>query len=632
MKHYGRQLALAILIILAVFLLTACSGSEQPKQQASIEDISIKTAPLTVYTVGDTFSIENGVLVLSYDNGTTRDLAFTAEGVTISSPDMNAPGSKTVTVEYDGFTASYMITVETKKYNISLNLNYDGAPAAQTAAVEAGAAAARPSDPVREGYRFLGWFSDAAATQEFDFSAVLQADAAAFAAWAEVNSVVFDLNYEGAPAPAALLVDTGSAVQEAQAPAALREGYEFAKWHVDPEADAPYDFSAPVSENLTLFAHWTELRAGSALINVTFDYNGTDSLPARTVAVAEGSPVEEPQTPEVKGRTFTGWFTAPEGGEAYDFSSPAAEDMTLYAGWEVEYYQVTFKYVIDGEETVLRTRKIDPGDRASAGSLPVVEGYKFVNQWFTDPEFTQPFDFKTEIRRDYTLYIRPMKEYRFEAELTHIDHEKTGVGSSDNFSGLKLIFIDNGTANASNGHWVSGLYYNTAFVEFVVKADRDIPDALLQLRLSAEWADMYIAPENMSFNNQDYYMFDVSCSPALVDETTGEVKKDLKGYALFDAEKTVHFDYSPIALTGAISFAESMVDKRPFTDHLLNDHFSLTEGWNVIRLTVANNHAAYDGTMEATAPMIDCLSIFTDGVLEWNPITENLADPEMLNN
>ena len=255
-----------------------------------------------------------------------------------------------------------------------------------------------------------------------------------------------------------------------------------------------------------------------------------------------------------------------------------------------------------------------------------------INQWFTDPEYTNLFDFKTEITRDYTLWIRPMKENRFEAELTYIDHEKTGVGSSDNFSGLKLIFQDNGTADASNGYWVSGLYYNTAFLEFAVKADRDISDALLQLRLSAEWADMYIAPENVTFNDQNYYEFDISCTPAQVDDTTGEVKKDLKGYALFDTEKAVSYDYSPIAITGAISFSESMVDKRPFTDYLVNEHFALSEGWNVIRLTVANNHAPYDGTMEATAPMIDCLSIFTDGGLEWNPMTENLADPEKLNN
>ena len=632
MKHYGKRLTLAILAILAVFLLTACSGSEQPKQQASIEDISIKTAPQTVYTVGEAFTVQDGVIALNYDDGTTKDLAFTAEGVKVSSPDMAVPGTKTVTVEYDGFTASYMITVETKKYTISLNLNYDGAPAAQTLSVEAGSAAARPADPVREGYRFLGWYADVAAAQEFDFSAVLQADATAYAAWAGVYTVAFDLNDPDAAAPVTVSIDVGSPVQEAQAPEAIREGYAFAGWHTDAQADALYDFSAPVSENLTLFAHWNEMQAGSVQVTVTFDYNGTDSLPARTVAVEAGSPVEQPQDPEVKGRTFTGWFTAQEGGEAYDFSTPVSEDMTLFAGWDVEYYQVTFKYVIDGQETVLRTRKIEPGDRASAGSLPVVGGYKFINQWFTDPGYANPFDFKTEITRDYTLWIRPLKENRFEAELTYIDHEKTGVGSSDNFSGLKLIFQDNGTADASNGYWVSGLYYNTAFLEFVVKADRDISDALLQLRLSAEWADMYIAPENVTFNDQNYYEFDISCTPAQVDDTTGEVKKDLKGYALFDAEKAVSYDYSPIAITGAISFSESMVDKRPFTEYLVNEHFALSEGWNVIRLTVANNHAPYDGTMEATAPMIDCLSIFTDGGLEWNPMTENLADPEKLNN
>ena len=135
MTHNGKQIALVILAILAAFLLTACGGPEQPKQQASIEDISIKTAPRTAYTVGDAFTVQDGVIALTYDDGTAKDLAFTAEGVKVSSPDMAVPGTKTVTVEYDGFTASYMITVETKKYTISLNLHYDGAPGAQTLSV-----------------------------------------------------------------------------------------------------------------------------------------------------------------------------------------------------------------------------------------------------------------------------------------------------------------------------------------------------------------------------------------------------------------------------------------------------------------------------------------------------------------
>ena len=86
MKKNAKTMALAILVIMAAFLLTACGGSEPPKQQASIEDISIKTSPKTAYTVGDDFDIAGGVLLLSYDDGSTKELSFTAEGVKISSP------------------------------------------------------------------------------------------------------------------------------------------------------------------------------------------------------------------------------------------------------------------------------------------------------------------------------------------------------------------------------------------------------------------------------------------------------------------------------------------------------------------------------------------------------------------
>lgn len=378
-------------------------------------------------------------------------------------------------------------------------------------------------------------------------------------------------------------------------------------------------------------AHWAEIQAGATMVAVTFDYNGAGTLTARTESIVSGNSVEKPQDPDVEGRTFTGWFTAPEGGEAFDFTAAVTEDITLYAGWDVEYYLVRFHYIIDGKDTVMRTREIDPGAKAAAGAVPVVAGYKFTNTWYTDAEYTQVYDFKKPVHQDYNLYIKPMKEYRFEAEHTFIDENKAGVGSSDNFSGLKLIFKDNGTAEASNGFWVSGLYYNTAFVEFVIHSDAAINDAMLQLRLSAEWADMYIAPEDTNFNGKDYYSFAISSAPAQVDEA-GNVLKDEKGYAISVADQTRTFDYTPIAITGAITFSQSMVDKRPFSDYLMTTEFALQEGWNVVRLTVNNSHAPYDGTMEATAPMIDCMSIFTDATLTWIPVEENVADPSRVNN
>ncbi len=620
---------LVSLMFLSIF--SGCGGNGDSATNAALEDISVKTTPKTEYILGEEFEIAGGVLELQYDDGTKKALAFTADGVTVSKPDMTTPGNKNVTVEYDGFTDSYMITVGNAKFTVTFDLNYDDAPDATKQSVLEEDYAARPSaDPTRSGYRFIGWFTDKATGTEFDFSETkITSDITLYAHWTEVNTVTFNYNYGGAPAASSVSVDKGGKLQETLAPVATREGYLFNGWHTDATEDSAYTFGAVVDSSFTLYAHWTKIEDGKTIYNVTFNYNYFEYTD-KVVKVVEGGKVSKPQNPEGEERTFDAWYTQAEGGDKYDFNEAVTKDLTLYAHWNVSKYVVNFRYIIDGNETTLRTRKVSPGGTVAAGSVPVVTGYKFVSEWYTDATYTTKFDFKTPVNADYNLYVKPLKENKFEAEYTYIDENKAGVGSSDNFSGLKLIFADNGTASSSNGYWVSGLYYNTAFIEFVITSDKAVTDAHLQLRLSAEWADMYLAPNNQSFGGKDYYGFEISSAPALLD-SNGKVKKDSLGYTLFDASQKLTFDYAPIAITGAISFEQSMVDKRPFTDYTMTTSFALREGVNVIRLTVTNSHAPYDGTMEASAPMIDCISIFTDATLTWNPLKENVADPGKLN-
>ncbi|MEE0323783.1 MAG: InlB B-repeat-containing protein, partial [Christensenellales bacterium] len=254
MKIRLKNLCLALVALMCLVLLSSCGSAPQPKQSvASMEDIGIKAQPKTAYILGDPFDVSAGVLNLFYDDGTIKELPFTAEGVTISVPDMETVGTKTVNVDYDGFKVSYMITIETQKYAVSFDLNYAGASAPAVQMVETGAYAARPSDPVREGYRFGGWYADANATTAFDFSAAaITGDVTVYAAWTAVYSVTFDLN-DGASQATTVVVDAGTPIQEMMAPAAAREGYEFAKWHTDPEADTPYDFTQAVSADVVLY-------------------------------------------------------------------------------------------------------------------------------------------------------------------------------------------------------------------------------------------------------------------------------------------------------------------------------------------------------------------------------------------
>ena len=52
---------------------------------------------------------------------------------------------------------------------------------------------------------------------------------------------------------------------------------------------------------------------------------------------------------------------------------------------------------------------------------------------------------------------------------------------------------------------------------------------------------------------------------------------------------------------------------------------TLKQGTNVIKLIVNNeNRLGESGTMYATAPLFDCLYVYTDAQLTWEPLTDNL--------
>ncbi|KQY93617.1 hypothetical protein ASD24_20840 [Paenibacillus sp. Root52] len=73
------------------------------------------------------------------------------------------------------------------KWNIALRtvtFNADGGTTIQAIEVNNGEMLSRPSDPVRTGYTFTGWYSDIARSQPFDFAtATVNADMTLYAGW-----------------------------------------------------------------------------------------------------------------------------------------------------------------------------------------------------------------------------------------------------------------------------------------------------------------------------------------------------------------------------------------------------------------------------------------------------------------
>ena len=624
-----KKSGLVLLASLLTFSMISCGGEKEKdpvgQQSKIVEDISIKTTPKTDYTIGESFVIEGGIIELHYEGGETGELAFTDPSVTVTTPDMTTVGTKTVTVEYDGFVASYQITVKAQTFKVTLDLNYDGAPEATIVEVEVGGYANEPETPIRTDYKFVGWFTDKECTTPFDFSTTtIDGNITLYAKWVKSITVSFNVDGENIVKEE---VEEKSTFAEYLAPSVLREGYQFLGWY---NGDELFDFTTEITTSVNLVAKWKEIPEGTEAHIVTIDFNNGDKK--YQYYVADGSTTFKPSDIiSTEDKEFLGWFDAKTGGKEFDFTTKITDDTTIYAQYKVSHYVVNFKYVIDGEERIFKTSKVEPGEKAKTTILtPKVDNYKFNGKWYIDKECTTLYDFDQIVTSDLDLYTKSLKKNRFEAEYVNIDPNKAGVGSSDTFSGLKLIFEDNGTANASNGYWVSGLYNNGSFIDFVIYSTKEFDDGVLELSLSAEWADMYLAPETMTQDGTDYYGFEIATYKGLTDEE-GNMKYDASGYGLYDETTKTTVDYSPIQLLDAISFSESAYDKRPFTSHIMTSAFKMYEGYNVIRMTVTNDQSPFDGTMNAYAPMIDCMDIYTDSTLSWTPKTDNVSDWEKIN-
>ncbi|WP_066648721.1 InlB B-repeat-containing protein [Christensenella timonensis] len=160
-------------------------------------------------------------------------------------------------INYVGIAIEYVVTFDTQ-----------GGSAIGPALVTAGDAVARPSDPVREGYTFTGWFMDAAATQPWDFTTAVNGNMTLYAGWLEnpapvvTYTVTFDSRGGSAVAPITN-IPAGSTINAPADP--TREGYTFDGWFTDEAATQKWDFaSGVVNGNMTLYARWNAVAGSSA--------------------------------------------------------------------------------------------------------------------------------------------------------------------------------------------------------------------------------------------------------------------------------------------------------------------------------------------------------------------------------
>lgn len=183
-------------------------------------------------------------------------------------------------------------------------------------------------------------------------------------------------------------VADGEGAENPGAPYKHPEGYTFKDWCVKAEVGGevtlrPYDFAAPVTEDIELYADWT---ADTEKFTVKWDgvYTGVSNLPATTFVVkTDNTQVQEPsETPMREGYAFAGWAADKNSTTAVTFPYAISGDTTFYALWTRNKVRITWPSgTSDGE---LLTHPGYTEDASHSTMVDVGSTVTFRVQWYKE--------------------------------------------------------------------------------------------------------------------------------------------------------------------------------------------------------------------------------------------------------
>ena len=233
------------------------------------------------------------------------------------------------------------------KYDLdehTLTFETNGGSAINPVTVRHGNAVARPADPTKDKYTFIGWYADPEFTEEYDFATVLEADKTIYAKFELTSTPIGDIYVrydvlhikqlpDGTYDLANAEVEHLSAKKDTTVTAVIKD-YR-ATHHVNVNrtlskltgtAIQPYMGvdGKPVYTILSVYYDLDEH-------TLTFDTLGGSRV--APVTVRHGLTVAMPADPVYGGFLFDGWYTDKTFRTLYNFASPLTTDTTVYAKW-----------------------------------------------------------------------------------------------------------------------------------------------------------------------------------------------------------------------------------------------------------------------------------------------------------
>lgn len=254
----------------------------------------------------------------------------------------------------------------------TLTFETNGGSAINPVTVRHGNAVARPADPTKDKYTFIGWYADPEFTEEYDFATVLEADKTIYAKFELTSTPIGDIYVR---------YDVLHIKQ-------LPDGtYDLANAEVEHLSAKKDTTVTAVAKNYSATHHFFNSKLGTLTGTAIQPYMGVDGKPVYTIlsvyydldfhtltfdtmggskiapeTVRHGLTVAKPKDPVNGGYIFDGWYTDKTYRTPYNFATPLTQDTTIYAKW--------FLIVLPGVTDKKATPKLNTSDH-----FAYVQGY-----------------------------------------------------------------------------------------------------------------------------------------------------------------------------------------------------------------------------------------------------------------
>ncbi|NMN01588.1 Listeria-Bacteroides repeat domain [Bifidobacterium sp. DSM 109963] len=264
------------------------------------------------------------------------------------------------------------------KHDVTFDAKGHGTAPTGLTGVKYGAKVANPGDLSAEGYVFGGWYADEACTQVWDFAVdVMPAgNLTLFAKWGPASDTKYTvklfrqaLDGSYGSEPDVVQVLTGETNADTVAVARSYEGF----------TAEPFSQQKIAADGSTVVT----IRYARNAYTVSFNAKGHGTAPAARSGVKYGATLDNPGGLSAEGYTFGGWYADEACTQVWDFTADTmpANDVTLYAKWTVNEYEIT--YDLNDGTLPADAPKTHTYDAETELPTPTRDGYTF-DGWYDE--------------------------------------------------------------------------------------------------------------------------------------------------------------------------------------------------------------------------------------------------------